>query len=299
MCKFDVSTDSTCDLYKDYVQSRRIWFVPLTFSMEKGEKQEEYLDQFESYDDYVNFYKKVREGAMPRTAMLNYMAHFEHFTKMAKAGVKEVLHFSISSGLARTVEVAKEAAEEVKKTFPDFCLYSVDPLTATVGQGALVSLAADLRDEGKTAKEAYEVLMETRFRIQHCIIPNDLFYLKRGGRVSGATAVVGTILQIKPMLSFDTQGKLASIEKCRGMKKAFFSVLEHLTKAPLDDRKKIVVVHTDNEKEAQELASLIEKSVGVKPEVVIMGPTIGAHVGPSSVSCCWISKITRADLMGI
>lgn len=296
---FDVSSDSTCDLYKSYVEERNIWFAPLTFSMEKDGKQTEYMDDFSCYENYVNFYKQVREGSFPRTAMLNYDAHLQHFLKMAKAGVKDVLHFSISSGLARTVSVAKEAAEEVKKEYPDFNLYSVDPLTATIGQGMLASMAADMRDQGLSAKEAYDKLIEMRLRIQHCIIPNDLFYLKKGGRVSGASAVVGTMLNIKPMLTFDSNGKLATIEKCRGMKKAFASVLAAIEKAPLDEHKKIVVVHTDNEEGAKELASLIEKQTGVTPDVVIMGPTIGTHVGPGSVSCGWLSTVTREALTGL
>ncbi len=296
---FDVSSDSTCDLYKSYVEERNIWFVPLTFSLEKGGKITEHLDAFSSYEEYVDFYRQVKGGAMPRTAMLNYEAHVEHFIKMAKAGVKDVLHFSISSGLARTVTVAMEAAEEVKKSYPEFRLYSVDPLTATIGQGILASLAADLRDEGKTAQEAYDILMDVRLRVQHCIIPSDLFYLKRGGRISGASAVVGTMLNIKPVLSFDSQGKLATIEKCRGMKKAFMTALDWLEKAPMDETKKIFVVHTDNETGAKELATLIEGKTGVKPQVVIMGPTIGTHVGPGSVSCGWISTKTRQDLLGM
>lgn len=295
---FDVSSDSTCDLYKDYTKRRDIWFVPLTFNLEKNGEQEEYLDDFNDYGEYVEFYKKVKGGAFPRTAMLNYESHLEHFLKMAKAGVKDVLHFSISSGLARTVTVAKEAAEEVKKQYPDFNLYSVDPLTATIGQGILVSLAADYRDQGKTAQETYEYLLEVRNRIQHCIIPNDLFYLKKGGRVSGASALVGTMLNIKPLLAFDTAGKLVTLQKCKGMKKAFSEVIASLEKAPLDETGKIVVVHTDNESSANELANLVEQKIGVRPDVVIMGPTIGAHVGPGSVSCAWVSKITRKELHG-
>lgn len=115
--------------------------------------------------------------------------------------------------------MAKQAADEVKKEFPDFNLLSVDPLTATIGQGLLVSLACDMRDEGKTAQETYDYLMDARLRIQHCIVPNDLFYLKKGGRVSAVSAVFGTALNIKPMLIFDTEGKLKVVDKCRGMKK--------------------------------------------------------------------------------
>ena len=192
MIQFDVSSDSTCDLYKEYREERRIWFAPLTFTLDKNGKQEEGLDEFSCYQDYIDFYKKVEDGAFPRTSMLNYEAHLEHFRKMAAAGVKDVLHFSISSGLARTVTVAKQAAEEIKKEYPEFNLYSVDPLTATIGQGMLVSLACDCRDKGMSAQETYDYLMDVRLRIQHCIIPNDLFYLKKGGRVSAVSAVFGT-----------------------------------------------------------------------------------------------------------
>ena len=297
---FDVSSDSTCDLYKDYVTARGIWFAPLTFNLEKDGVQEEYLDDFSSYEEYVNFFQQVRGGAFPRTAMLNFQAHVDHFTKMAQAGVKDVLHFSISSGLARTTSVAKEAAEEVKKTYPDFNMISVDPLSATIGQGILVSIAADWRDAGRTAQETYDFLMQARERLQHCIVPNDLFYLKKGGRVSGATAVVGTMLNIKPMLTFDSEGKLATLEKCRGMKKAFASILNQIEKSSIDENlNKIVVVHTDSEALAGELADMIEEKFGVRPEIAIMGPTIGAHVGPGSVSCAWVSTMTRKELTNL
>ena len=296
MALFDVSSDSTCDLKKDYVTKRNIWFVPLTFTMEKGGELEEYYDDFSSNEEYVAFYDKVRAGYFPRTAKLNYEAHKAHFTKMAEAGVKDVLHFMISSGLANTVTITRQVAEEMKKDYPDFNVYAVDPLTATVGQGALVQLACDCRDKGMTAKETYEYLMEARQRVQHCIVPNDLFYLKKGGRVSAMSAAFGTMLNIKPMLTFDSEGKLKVLEKCKGMKKAFTRIIEHMERAPFDENKLAVVVHTDNEAGANELATLIESRLGVKPTVTIMGPVIGSHVGPGSVSCCWISSVSREDL---
>ena len=160
----------------------------------------------------------------------------------------------------------------------------------------LTILAADCRDKGWTAEQTYEYLLEVRNRVQHCIIPNDLFYLKKGGRVSATSAVVGTVLHIKPLIVFDEQGKLSVTEKNKGMKKAFARVLEHLAKAPMDELKALTVVHTNNFSGAAELADLIEKKTGVKPSVTIMGPVIGAHVGPGSVSCCWISTKTRAQL---
>ena len=175
-------------------------------------------------------------------------------------------------------------------------MYAVDPLTATVGQGLLASIAADCRDKGMTAKATYEYIMGLRQHVQHCIIPDDLLYLKKGGRVSSASAMVGTMLSIKPMLTFDEEGKLKVVEKCKGMKKAFSKVIECMSIAPVSSLNKVVVVHTNNYEGARELALLIESRLGVKPAITIMGPVIGSHVGPGSVSCCWISEKTREEL---
>ena len=133
MARFAVSTDSTCDLKSNYVKERDIWFVPLTFTMEKDGAIEEYLDNFTKDEEYVAFYEKVSAGYFPRTAKLNYDAHMQHFTALAKAGVKEVVHFMISSGLANTITITRQAAEDMKKEYPDFTVYAVDPLSATVG----------------------------------------------------------------------------------------------------------------------------------------------------------------------
>ena len=298
MALFDVSTDSTSDLKKEEVEKRNIWFVSLTFTMEKDGALEEGVDNFSAEEEYVAFYEKVSSGYFPRTAKLNYEAHMEHFTKMAKAGVKDVIHFTISSGLANTITITEQAAADVKKEYPDFNVYAVDPLTATVGQGILARVAADCRDKGMTAQETYDLLMGLRQRTQHCIIPADLFYLKKGGRVSAASAAFGTMLNIKPMLVFDQEGKLKTVEKCKGMKKAFSRVIDHMQIAPIDENyNTVVVVHTNNPTGAAELAALVEGKTGVKPQITIMGPVIGSHVGPGSVSCCWISTKTREELI--
>ncbi len=297
MALFAVSTDSTCDLKKDYVKKRGIWFAPLTFTMEKNGRIEEAYDDFQSEAEYYDFYKKVKDGAFPRTAKLNYDAHISHFRKLAEFGEREVVHFMISSGLANTIEITRQASEDIKKEFPDFTVYALDPLTATVGQGMLVSMACDCRDKGMTAKETYEYLTKVRHKIQHCIIPDNLFYLQKGGRVSAVSAVLGTVLSIKPMLVFDESGKLKVVEKCKGMKKAFARVLEHISLAPFDSENRVIVVHTDNEKGANELATLIEDKTGIKPQITVMGPVIGSHVGPNSVSCCWLSEISRGELL--
>ena len=296
MVLFAVSSDSTCDLKKEYRKQRDIWFAPLTFTMEKDGVIEERLDDFSTEEEYVRFYEKVSDGWFPRTAKLNYEAHMAHFTAMAEAGVKEVIHFMISSGLANTVEITRRAAEDMKEKYPDFKVYPLDPLTATAGQGVLAMMAADCRDKGWTAQETYDYLLEARQRVQHCIIPTDLFYLRKGGRVSTMSAAFGTVLNIKPLIVFDEEGKLKVVEKNKGLKKSFLRVMEHINKAPMDETNRSVVVHTNNPDGAKLLADMMEKQTGIRPWITIMGPVIGAHVGPGSVSCGWLSVKTREQL---
>ena len=296
MEQFFLSTDSTCDLFQDYVKANRIWFVPLTFMVEKDGKIEERLDQFTDYSQYVDFYNELRGGALSKTAMLNYDAHYNHFLKMAQAGAKDVVHFTISSGLSPTINVANQAAEAIRKDYPDFKLYGVDSLTATVGQGALVKFAVDCRDKGMSAKETYDFVMSLRTKIQHFIVADDLNYLMRGGRVSKASAVVGGALGIKPLITFNNEGKLFVLEKCRKMRGAFRSILEKMEKCPIDRKYDAVyIVHNDNEEDAAELKRQIVEKFGIEPNVCIMGPVIGSHVGPNAVSIGYLSTKERND----
>ena len=207
--KFTLSTDSTCDLYHSFIVANDIKHVSLTFTVEaKDGSMEDRLDNFTEYKQYVDFYNELRAGAFSRTSMLNYESHYKHFLKMAKEGAEDVVHFTISSGLSPTKDVAAQAAEAVKKDYPKFEVYVVDPLTATIGQGALVRLALDCRNKGMGAKETYELCNSLRLHIQHFVVADDLSYLKRGGRVSAAAAVFGGMLNIKPIITFDNQGKL-------------------------------------------------------------------------------------------
>lgn len=296
MQKFIVSTDSTADLYADYVKEHDVRLAPLTFTIEKDGVMTEYLDAFTDYSQYVDFFRQLREKAMPRTSMLNYESHYSHFKKMAEEGAGDVLHFTISTGLASTINVARQAAEDVKKEFPAFNLKAVDSLAATIGQGELVYEAVRLRDVGKTLDEAYEIVSKLPLHIQYVIAANDLFYLQRGGRVSAAAAVVGSALGVKPILSFTRDGKLTVVDKVRGMKKVFAYALDKMERfAPVEEGRMIHIVHSDAEKDANELADKIEERWHFRPEISILGPVIGAHVGPGAVAVIWKSEQERRD----
>lgn len=296
MNRFTLSTDSTCDLYHDFIVENDIKFVPLTFTMEKDGKMEERLDNFTEYGQYVDFYNQLRAGGFSRTSMLNYESHYQHFLKMAEEGAGDVVHFTISSGLSPTKTVAAKAAADVKKDYPKFEVYVVDPLTATVGQGALVRIALDWRNAGKTAQETYDYVNSLRLHIQHFVVANDLYYLKRGGRVSGVSAAVGTMVNIKPVLTFDCDGKLQVIDKVKGNKKAIAFIKAKMEKEGPDDHNYVFIVHTDNEPCAKELEEYVKERFGIQPFVSIMGPVIGSHVGPGAFALGYLSKSLRGEI---
>ncbi len=295
MYLFTLSTDSTCDLYQDFMKENEIYCAPLTFTIFKGDTQEDYLDNFTEYSQYVEFYNKLRGGALSKTSMLNYDAHYEHFTRLAENGAEDVVHFTISSGLARTREVAAQAAADVRKKFPKFNVRVVDPLTATVGQGALVRMALKCRNEGWDADKTVEYVNSLRLHIQHFIVADDLNYLKRGGRISAAVAAIGGVLNIKPIISFDKEGKLDSIAKVRGVRKAIAFIKEKLEKEAPNELKYVFIVHTDNEPIANELRDYVVEKFGYEPYMQIMGPVIGSHVGPNAFALGYISDIERND----
>ncbi len=293
MYKFTLSTDSTCDLYHDYLVENGIARVAHTFTVEKNGVMEDRLDDFRSYDEYVAFYNELRNGAFSRTAMLNYSAHYNHFLSLAEQGAEEVVHVTISSGLSPTKDVAAQAAADVKKLYPKFNVTVLDPLTATVGQGAIVMLALKCRNEGKTAEETRDYCNSKRLHIQHFIVAGDLDYLRKGGRVSAAAAAFGNLLGIRPIISFDNEGKLFPLAKVKGTRKAISFIKAKIEKEGPDELNMLYIVHTDNAPVAEELAAYVRETLHIEPYMHIMGPVIGSHVGPDAFALGYISRSLR------
>ena len=293
MKQFDISADSTCDLYKDEVKELGVYIGRLNFVIEQGKDTEEYLDDFNSYEEYVEFYKRLRNGAVARTSILNLQAHIDLFTEMAEAGVKNALHFAQSKGLSPTIDNAVEAIRIVKEKYPDINYLTVETNTTTVAEGMLVKLACKLRDEGMTNAEVKEIIENEKNHIQHFILVDDLMYLKRGGRIGAVSAAFGTLLNIKPIIEFTKQGKLEVVRKEKGTKKALKSVVDEFNNYTKSKYFDIVIVHTDNQSLAETLQTMLEEVCGVKPEIRIMGPIIGAHVGPGAVAYTFISNEER------
>lgn len=294
MKKFAVSSDSTCDLYASEIKDMNIHFVPLVYTMDIDDKLEEYTDNYTSYDQYVEYYNQLRKGGVSKTSMLNYAAHLEHFTAMAEAGVTDAIHFTISYALSPTVDVARKAVAEVQETYPNFNCLCVESHTTTIGQGMLVRIACDMRDKGKELQETFDYVETVKHKIQHFIIADSLMYLRRGGRVGSAKAIVGTMLNIKPVLTFTKEGKLEKYKQASGMKTAIKNVVDEYANYTVNKEYPLIyIVHTDNVSMAELLKKSLEEKYGVSPEIRIMGPIIGTHVGPNSLAYAFISNEER------
>ena len=226
--------------------------------------------------------------------MNNNYIHEEYFRNIAKQGIRKLIHFTISSGLARTVEVANQAIDEIKKEYPDFECIVIDPLTTTLGQGLLVRTACRMRDEGKTLEETAKYCNDMKLNIHHYVLMSNLDYLKAGGRISGIAATIGKIAKLTIMIDFDREGKLAIRQKTiGGLKKSVSNVVKGLIEHKPAENACLMVGHTDNPEGANYLAEQIEKICGIKPEIRIIGPTIGAHLGPDAVAYVYVSEDQR------
>lgn len=292
---FAISTDSTSDFYADEIKNLGLFVGKLNYTFEEKGTITEYLDDFKCEEDYKNFYNALRKGVIARTSILNFDAHVRLFTEMAQSGIKKALHITQGKGLSPTIDRANEAIDEVKKQFPDIDYVAIESNTTTVSEGNLVRIALKLRDEGKTRDEIVEILEDLKHKTQHIIVVNDLMHLKRGGRISGAAATIGTILQLKPIIEFTKEGKLSVVRKENGIKKAFKSIINEVRDNYTFHKDFALpkIVHTDNLEGAKILQDMIKQEFGVEPEIRIMGPIIGTHVGPGAVAFTFVSNEQR------
>ena len=294
MRKFEISADSTCDLYADEIKQYEIDVAPLEYVISNGDDMEVELDNYASKDDYFNFYDRLKKGAIAKTSILNVQAHVDLFTKMAERGVKEAIHISQGYGLSPTVDNANKAIEIVKEKYPDINFVAIESNTTTCAEGFIVRACIKMRDEGKTKEEALEVLNKIKHYTQHFILANDLKFLARGGRISKTSANIGSLLQVKPIIGFNKAGKLEIVRKEIGLKKAINSIANEYKNFTLNKEfPYICIVHTGNEPLAKELQQTLKSKYGIEPEIRLMGPIISAHVGPSGVAYTFVSNEER------
>lgn len=294
MRNFEISTDSNCDLYANEIKELGIYVGHLNYTLSKGNELTEHLDDFKDYQEYVDFFNKIRAGYVAKTSILSLQAHVDLFTQMAKDGVKTALHIAQSDGLSPTIDNANKAIEMVKENYPDINYVAIECKTTTIGEGLLVKIACDMRNKGKSLEETKEYIENHKCKMQHIVMVDDLTCLKRGGRISGPKAMIATILNIKPIIEFGMNGKLDVYRKEIGVKKALKSIVDEFAQHTLNkDYPYSVIVHCDNLPRAQELQAMVKEKTGVEPEIRIMGPIIGAHVGPGGIALGFLSNEDR------
>ncbi len=278
-------TDSTADLTKEYIEANGIHLIPMIYRIGDREYFDSPLGGAETMTRR-EFYDAMREGAVATTTQINQVTFTEAFEPILAAG-DDIFYVAFSSGLTGTLNNARLACEELKEKYPERTVYIVDSLSASQGEGLLVHMGMEAYRQGQTAEAIKAYLDEARFHIHHRFTVEDLVYLKRGGRISAATAAVGTMLAIKPMLSVDDEGHLVSQEKAKGRKKAIKALVSHLVeKAGEDFAGDIYLVHSDaSEADIGFARAAVAQQFGRDvTQVSTLSPIIGAHTGPGLIA---------------
>ena len=288
MSDFVILTDSSADLGVDMVRQLDVQVLPLSFSM-GTQIYHNYPDNREI--DPHAFYQLLRQGQVATTSAINMAQYTDALEPLLQEG-KDVLVLAFSSGLSTTYNSSRLAVEELQEKYPERKIYTVDTLCASLGQGLLVYLAAKERDAGKSIEQVRDWVEENKLHICHQFTVDDLHFLKRGGRISATTAVVGSMLQIKPVLHVDDEGHLINIAKARGRQASLKALVDKMEKTAIDPANQVVFIsHGDCLEDAQTVEKMVKERFGVK-EVYInyVGPVIGAHSGPGTLALFYVGS---------
>ena len=287
MRDYVITTDNNSDLPESYYTEHGVGCTYLSYTMD---------GQHYSHENFLpvkEFYDRMRKGSMPTTAQVNpedARALIEPYLKAEK----DVLHIAFSSGLSGSYNSARIAGEELQEEYPDRKIVVIDSLAASLGQGLLVYLAQKKKEEGKTMDEVAQWVMEHRLNMVHTFTVDDLNHIYRGGRVSKTTAVVGGVLNIKPVLHVDDEGKLIPVGKVRGRKKSLLALVD-MMEEKLGNYKNscdtIFISHGDCEQDAQFVVDKIKEKYPIKTVLMNhVGATIGAHSGPGTVALFFVGE---------
>ena len=283
MNPYVIMTDTTADLPESYIQEHQLSILSLSYTIEgKTYDRENPLDVRE-------FYAKMRDGSMPTTSQANPEQAKAAFTACLKEG-KDVLYISFSSGLSGTCGSGMVAAQEIQEEgeYPGQKIVVIDSLSASLGEGLLVHKAVMLKEAGKSMEEVADWVEKNKLHLCHNFTVDDLFHLHRGGRVSKATAILGTMINIKPVLHVDDEGHLIAIGKVRGRKKSLSALVDRMAeqiKGYEDQNDVVFISHGDCMEDAEYVKKLVQERFGIEKFVINhVGPTIGAHSGPGTVA---------------
>ncbi len=282
MREFVITTDNNGDLPKDYTIENNIEVISLSYILEGKTYTAENSLPFDV------FYDKVRMGAMPTTSQINPDQVETVFKKILDEG-KDILHISFSSALSGSCNSVNIAINELQEQYPNAKMVNIDTLNASMGQGLLAYHAIEMKKAGKSMDEIVETIEDMKPSIAGLFTVDDLNHLHRGGRVSKATAIIGSMANIKPILHVNTEGKLASIDKARGRKKSLNALVEKMEQHCVGmeelNNEMIMISHGDCLEDAIYLKEKITEKLGFANFMISeVGPTIGAHSGPGTVA---------------
>lgn len=291
MYNFEIFTDSSCDLPKEMVEQYDIKVIQLEVVIDN---KEPVLNK----DIKAKvFYQQLRDGANAKTAAATPGCFEEHMKESLELG-KDILYLGFTSGLSVTYGNGEFIISELQDEYPERKLLSVNTLCASVGEGLLVHFAALKREQGASMQEVYDEVMAIKDKIHHQVTVDDLFFLKRGGRISAATAIAGSMLSIKPMIHVTAEGELDTIGKIRGRKSAMKELVNKMkATADIDAWNYVFISHGDCLEDAIRVKEMVEKAY---PEAKVIlsdvGPVIGAHTGPGVIALCYLGKVEKGTL---
>ncbi len=284
MNDYIIYSDSACDIPAELMQEWGIATSSLSFHFE-GEQTE----YFNGDMNLSTFYDRMREGAVAKTSAVNAQTFAEAFEPILKEG-KDILYIGFSSGLSATYHAATVAAAQLAEEYPERVIKTVDSKSGSVGQFLLIYLTVQKKKAGASIDEAADYAAGLVDSLSLWVTVEDLVYLKRGGRISSASAAVGGILGIKPIIHVNEEGKLVSVSKVRGRKNSLKALADKYGEFVTDREHGVpFITHVDCPDDAAELAKLVYEQYQVKVEFIApMGPVIGAHLGPGGLAFCFI-----------
>lgn len=282
MPDFVILTDSSADLSDSMARQLDVQVLPLSFTLEEHTYYN-YPDNREMAPHL--FYERLRGGDVATTSAVNVAQYTEALEPLLQAG-RDVLILAFSSGLSTTYASSLIAVEELCVKYPERKLYTVDTLCASLGQGLLVWYAARERAKGRSIEEVRDWTEQHKLNLCHQFTVDDLHFLKRGGRISATTAVVGSMLQIKPVLHVDNEGHLINIGKARGRNASLKALVDRMEQTAVkSDDLTVFISHGDCLEDAQLVAGMVKERFGVKDVYInYVGPVIGAHSGPGTLA---------------
>ena len=286
MKKFQIFTDSACDIYPDVLEKWGVGCVSLAFRFDHMNQD------FKNEDMPIEeFYRHMRDGHVAKTNAVNSETFREAFEKVLSEGT-DILYLGFSSGLSTTFQQGKLAAEDLAAAYPDRTVIAIDTLCASAGEGLLLKLALDKKNSGASIEETAAYVNELIPKLAHWFTVEDLVYLKRGGRVSPAVALVGGMLQIKPVMHVDDEGHLIKVGTVRGRKASLAALADKLIETAEDpENGTFFISHGDCAEDAQTLCDMIAARGGNNVEIIThVGTVIGAHSGPGTMALFFVAK---------